>query len=69
MISILTRTAAAAGAALVTAAVLAAPAAADSDRPLAARAAAGIPDVTFGSRYGGSGDGTIRAKDLPDETR
>ncbi|WP_431042855.1 hypothetical protein ACQUSR_13765 [Streptomyces sp. P1-3] len=63
MASILARTAAAAGAAIVTAAIFASPAAADSTTPVAPKAAAGTPDVTFGSRADQLGDGTIWAKD------
>ncbi|MFE0252443.1 hypothetical protein [Streptomyces sp. NPDC059010] len=51
-----------AGAAIITAAVFTSPAVADSNRPLAPKAAAGIPDVTFGSRAEQLGDGTIWAK-------
>ncbi len=64
MTTILTRTAAAAGAAIITAAVFASPAAADSTAPLAPKAAAaGVPTVSFTSRADMSGDGTIWAKD------
>ncbi|MFI1763445.1 hypothetical protein ACH41H_15555 [Streptomyces sp. NPDC020800] len=54
MVTILTRAAAAAGAA-------------DSTGPLAPKAAAGVPDVTFGSRPDPSGDGTVWAKDRSGE--
>lgn len=63
MASILARTAAAAGAALITAALFTSPAAADSTTPRAPEVAAALPDVTFGSRADQLGDGTIWAKD------
>ncbi|MFJ9818151.1 hypothetical protein ACIRU3_23375 [Streptomyces sp. NPDC101151] len=56
-----------AGAAVITAAILTAPAVADSTGPVAPKAAAGLPDVTFGSRDEQLGDGTVWAKDRSGE--
>ncbi|MEU8825062.1 hypothetical protein [Streptomyces sp. NPDC048636] len=63
MTSILARTAAAAGAAIVGAAIFTSPAVADSSRPLAPNGEAALPQVTFGSRADQLGDGTVWAKD------
>ncbi|MFF3460139.1 hypothetical protein ACFYXH_38760 [Streptomyces sp. NPDC002730] len=52
-----------AGAAIITAATFTSPAAADSTTPLTPKAAAGLPNVTFGSRADQLGEGTIWAKD------